>query len=534
MKLIHTRAFFSAHNFKRLSAFFALSLISITVSAGCTSATATETVLSTYEEAISTAIVLNDMQGKTPAGISASTEYIVDAETGELRDFIVLDGFVNACAAPPCQQVEGNIGTFTITEHPGVFAIIGGGTTISLNIPDQPGAASELGVPLVNLTLSNIAEGSEIHYEVIVHYNGLPVAELVANLGGIADLIMVELGSQTEVAVAVVDDNDVTISGLFDPLVTQAGMVTVNTADFPAGYYATSYSFNYPDGEAGSTLSDTLSIVEGDESIQGVTAENEVVYHLNIQLTASPAVVDITRQELSVSVTDTRGTDIGVIESSKLDIDEFTRTITILAGAGLSNFNSNAISLIAGYLSVSDSSSIKASNNYAGGIAGSVSGSSSGSTTINSAFAATTVSGSSDVGGVVGGNQRGEISNSVFIGTITATILGGVLASSYNTTSISNSYAAATMTGTTIYGLAPTSDVNITDSYYDNTVNTSALQTPTTPPSTGVYAGWTTASWDFGADNQYPMLKGLPLTASEQCSAADAALSSVTLDCTVG
>ncbi len=240
---------------------------------------------------------------------------------------------------------------------------------------------------------------------------------------------------------------------------------------------------------------------------------------------------------------------------------------TILSSNAINESSITAESYIGGIAGIASNStfshntlsggSIKATHNYVGGIAGYLAGSS-----ISSVFVATTVRGRSNIGGLVGVNLSGVIQNSVFFGSIKAATtntvegilmsntVGGILMSNNSSSELSNSYAAATVTGSPIYGLAPTG-MTISSGYYDSTLttgaadastgtraqSTSALQTPTAPPTVGsgdVYDGWDASNWDFGAAQQYPMLKGLPLTAAEQCQAADAALGdNVTLNCDV-
>ncbi len=196
--------------------------------------------------------------------------------------------------------------------------------------------------------------------------------------------------------------------------------------------------------------------------------------------------------------------------------------------------------------------SITANISNAGGIVGFMySENASKSNVINAAFAATTITASNgNAGGVVGYILQGGITNSFFMGTISADsgTVGGVVGFVTDTTStITNSYAAAIVTGIpdTSYGLVPTS-VTVNHSYYNSTLHTGAADSAEGTVaqshdvlryprgSRGIYANWDEASWDFGTDDQYPMLRGLPLTASEQCGVADAALTSVTFNCGTG
>ncbi len=188
--------------------------------------------------------------------------------------------------------------------------------------------------------------------------------------------------------------------------------------------------------------------------------------------------------------------------------------------------------------------SITAEREIVGGIAGIVEQESGGSSTFSSIFVAATVSADNFVGGLLGsGSSDFTLQNSYFVGSVTADGSGDSLSASggmsAGTANLSNSYAAAVLTPSSVLGLAPDT-ATVTASYWDSTLNSSAtgagsgqsssaLQTPTSAGGTGeVYENWSSASWNFGTSSQYPVLIGFPLTAAEQCEAINAQLSTST------
>ena len=161
---------------------------------------------------------------------------------------------------------------------------------------------------------------------------------------------------------------------------------------------------------------------------------------------------------------------------------------------------------------------------YVGALAGSSEGS------INTSYATGTVMGGYYVGGLVGENG-GSVRASYAMVAITATErVGGLVGSNTSTGAISASYATGDVpdTGSHIGGLVGHNNAGtVSDSYWDTTTSgtttssegtgktTSELQSPT--DYTGIYAAWnldldddSTADdpWDFGTSSQYPRLKG--------------------------
>ena len=153
--------------------------------------------------------------------------------------------------------------------------------------------------------------------------------------------------------------------------------------------------------------------------------------------------------------------------------------------------------------------------------------------TVAASWSSGSVTATHTVGGLVGrnGNDNSDTASTVTSSYSTAAVratsssatapAGGLAGTNYGR--IVNSYAAGAVTtaGTaTPGGLVGSVDTGaaITASYYNSTVQTtsnahgagqttSQLQTPIAPPASGTYAGWSTDTWDFGADSDYPILK---------------------------
>ncbi len=216
----------------------------------------------------------------------------------------------------------------------------------------------------------------------------------------------------------------------------------------------------------------------------------------------------------------------------------------VLAGA---NFGAVSASSAAGSVSVSDPST---TSSYAGGLVGHTGNGSA----ISASWANVAVAIDSDgarAGGLVGDNLAGKITASHAFGAVTANDsadgqIGGLVGRSANLGSgmgavpgsitASYAYGAVTATGTgtnrALGGLVASGNGTVTNSYYDNTVNsgatftsgvtygraTTALQGPTEygTGSTDIYANWNVDvdgatgnddPWHFGTASQYPTLK---------------------------
>ena len=142
--------------------------------------------------------------------------------------------------------------------------------------------------------------------------------------------------------------------------------------------------------------------------------------------------------------------------------------------------------------------------------------------TVSNSFATGSVTGKRErVGGLVGINVRGTVSGSYATGSVTGDEdIGGLVGTNFNGT-VSNSYATGAVTGTSDVGgfVGSNSTGTVTASYYNTETTeqndigkgegktTTDLLTPT--GYTGIYQTWNndTDYWDFGTNDQYPVLK---------------------------
>ena len=125
---------------------------------------------------------------------------------------------------------------------------------------------------------------------------------------------------------------------------------------------------------------------------------------------------------------------------------------------------------------------------------------------ISVSYATGSVTGYEDVGGLVGYNEDGTVSNSYATGSVMGNGYLGGLVGSNDAGMITASYYNSETTGQSDTGKG---DLKIT----------AELQTPTGYTDTGIYATWNdgpdgmasspddTDYWDFGTDEQYPVLK---------------------------
>ena len=175
--------------------------------------------------------------------------------------------------------------------------------------------------------------------------------------------------------------------------------------------------------------------------------------------------------------------------------------------------NSYAISTVIGHVTV-------------GGLVGL-----NGGNIINS-YASGAVSGRNTVGGLVGygSDPDDTIINSYASGVVSGQrIVGGLVANSV--TAITNSYASSAVSGVSqVGGLVGFNHPNVMNSYWDTQASgiatshggagliTAQLQLPTS--ATGIYTTWSADDWDFGTNNQLPLLKY-----SQSCRSADDTMS---------
>ena len=157
--------------------------------------------------------------------------------------------------------------------------------------------------------------------------------------------------------------------------------------------------------------------------------------------------------------------------------------------------NSNAVGGLVGYcnrgcITNSYVSGSVSGNRYVGGLVGLFVESFDGCRLIANSYASGFTNGNRYVGGLVGEN-RASITNSYATTVNGNSRLGGLIGSSFGG-SATNSYwdTSTTRVSTSAGGTGKT---------------TAQLQSPTT--ATGIYSEWSTANWDFGTDEQYPIVK---------------------------
>ena len=138
---------------------------------------------------------------------------------------------------------------------------------------------------------------------------------------------------------------------------------------------------------------------------------------------------------------------------------------------------------------------------------------------ITNSYATGAVVGRSGLAGGLVGGASGNITNSYATGFVVGNgRLGGLVGHNYGT--ITNSYARGFVVengGGAVGGLVGNNEGRITNSYWDTQTSriasgvngrgltTAQLQSPTN--AIGIYAQWSTGNWNFGTDEQYPILK---------------------------
>ena len=176
-------------------------------------------------------------------------------------------------------------------------------------------------------------------------------------------------------------------------------------------------------------------------------------------------------------------------------------------------------------------------NNNTGGLIGHNEG-----RIINSYAAVDTSDSGEQEGGLVGNMHRGSVVNSYATGNISASSsiagAGGLLGGMGEDGQVINSYSIGAVrrsSGTHIGGLIGRSDGSTTNSYWDTNTSgqtssaggtgrrTDQLRSRTM--ATGIYAKWSTADWDFGTAQTYPVLRHTKVDGVDACdSDSDTAL----------
>ena len=168
-------------------------------------------------------------------------------------------------------------------------------------------------------------------------------------------------------------------------------------------------------------------------------------------------------------------------------------------------------------------------NNNTGGLIGHNEG-----RIINSYAAVDTSDSGEQEGGLVGNMHRGSVVNSYATGKISASSsiagAGGLLGGMGEDGQVINSYSIGAVrrsSGTHIGGLIGRSDGSTTNSYWDTNTSgqtssaggtgrtTDQLRSRTM--ATGIYAKWSTADWDFGTAQTYPVLRHTKVDGVDAC-----------------
>ena len=168
-------------------------------------------------------------------------------------------------------------------------------------------------------------------------------------------------------------------------------------------------------------------------------------------------------------------------------------------------------------------------NNNTGGLIGHNEG-----RIINSYAAVDTSDSGEQEGGLVGNMHRGSVVNSYATGNISASSsivgAGGLLGGMGEDGQVINSYSIGAVmrsSGTHIGGLIGRSDGSTTNSYWDTNTSgqtssaggtgrrTDQLRSRTM--ATGIYAKWSTADWDFGTTQTYPVLRHTKVDGVDAC-----------------
>ena len=208
------------------------------------------------------------------------------------------------------------------------------------------------------------------------------------------------------------------------------------------------------------------------------------------------------------------GSNEGTIMNSNVSGQFRMRGINV---GGLVGLNRTASAIIIN--SYARGSLSNGNNNNTGGLIGHNEG-----RIINSYAAVDTSDSGEQEGGLVGNMHRGSVVNSYATGNISASSsivgAGGLLGGMGEDGQVINSYSIGAVmrsSGTHIGGLIGRSDGSTTNSYWDTNTSgqtssaggagrrTDQLRSRTM--ATGIYAKWSTADWDFGTAQTYPVLR---------------------------
>ncbi len=248
--------------------------------------------------------------------ITAATGVLVNVGANTI-ELTVNNGCV---AAPPCANAGAALGTATITETASIFTIEGitdaGGVSqdsgtgeVTINIPDQAGAASMNAVTLGTISISNNGVPTTT-YTISVSYNGVPVEELIAAIVTNAPTDITNAitstfngftldaslnGNSSTLALSGVTNTDKTTSG-GTPSADELRKTTTGTIYLPSGYEVTTasgtdYDFTDPDGSGiaaypATALTEGQLIIAERDGSGDIVSGNSETYTVTLELEA--------------------------------------------------------------------------------------------------------------------------------------------------------------------------------------------------------------------------------------------------------
>ena len=216
-------------------------------------------------------------------------------EIDHLQRLIVVKGFTNSCTILPCEARETQgAGTIRIANNSGTFTIqsvtapdpdvhfISNNNEGRFSVPDQAGAASVI-FDLGMFTITRTDDAVVVEYSVKVYYNGIPVTEIINQLGDITELVTADFAGKS--ATTTLENNILVVNGLPNlPGETGTGNVELTSPLFPNGYSVTPYSFTNPAGTDAVTLTGMLVFMDELSVINDNIAVNQITYTLNVRL----------------------------------------------------------------------------------------------------------------------------------------------------------------------------------------------------------------------------------------------------------
>ncbi len=344
-----------------------------TILSSCTSADDSSNRITTITQMLDSAVSLEESNGTALTTADFVFEHNTNAAGQLIGDgTLTIVGIVNSCNNPPCQLADGTVDLgvlvithndefFTIEDAPASFVVTE--TATSLTIPDQAGAAS-LNPVIGTIAITRVNDGVTFNYNIIAYYNSIAVTDLIANAGGIENVlppgaVTITFSTSGENTSSIVsweaeNGNDVlTITNLpnlpDDP--AQTGTVAPSSSLLPTGYAVTSHTFTDPVGinDTNIPAPDAITIIEDADSL------NSVSYELNINPGAIPDII-ISADDLVITITDALDSNQNkTITSGALRVIQYNSPprITITAAADIRNLNGPELTLYDRTISIS-------------------------------------------------------------------------------------------------------------------------------------------------------------------------------------